>query len=406
MEAKLCVHWLSVNPPLPKLALLALLRYNPPSLILNENGRMTQIAERIARLTFVSLLLSFVLVSAPSGAEVVRGDPAVHLLTSEFASEHWEFTARFDSGHLLFVEFIITNIGLGDRNAAAIGHLITPDGKLSRFTNGRRESNWNLSSDRLRIEIGPSLLDLHGPAYQLRVKKRNVRVDLHFRPDGPAVWSEAFSPPGYTLDLLAAAVPVEGTLWVSGMTEPINVHGTLAATHSWLNESGSSLVRQRTEFFALQENFPLYSIDLITPAGSHVRWMVVKQQGKKAYESRTFELSQEGEAKEPHDPGYEAPDTLHFKSAEIDGQAQLDRIVVRDDPLTDLPQPFRFLVALALDLHPRRVWALSPFEVFFPTNQAPVNHTSPRVQGTGVTAITFLNPMPVSQPRVTTRWFR
>ena len=365
-----------------------------------------QIAEKITRLTFGSLLLLFFLASTSTGTEAVRGDPAARLLTSEFASEHWEFTARFDSGHLLFVEFIITNIGLGDRNAAVIAHLVTPEGKLSRFANGRRESNWNLSSDRLRIKLGASLLDLHEPTYQLRVDKRKVRVDLHFRPDGPAVWSEAFSPPGYTLDLLAAAVPVEGTLWVSGMTEPVHVHGTLAATHSWLNERGSSLVRQRLEFFSLQENFPLYSIDLITPAGSHVRWMIVKQQGKKVYESRTFELSQEGEAKEPHDPGYEAPDTLHFKSTEIEGQARLERIVVRDDPLTDLPQPFRFLVALALDLHPRRVWALSPFEVFFTTNPAPADHMSQRAQGTGVTAITFLNPRPVSQPRVTTRWFR
>src|SRR5262249_34173587 len=152
---------------------------------------VTQIVEKITRITFGPLLLLFLLASVSTGTEIVRGDPAARLLTGEFASEHWEFTARFDSGHLLFVEFIITNIGLGDRNAAVIAHLVTPEGKLSRFANGRRENNWDLSSDRLRIKIGAILLDLHGPAYQLRMDKRSVRINLHFRPDGPAVWPEA-----------------------------------------------------------------------------------------------------------------------------------------------------------------------------------------------------------------------
>jgi hypothetical protein len=361
-----------------------------------ERGKTT-------RLRFGSLLLLLLFASTPCSADDTRGNPAAHLLPSEFASEHWEFTAQFDSGHLLFIEFLITNIGLGDRNAAAIGYVVAPDGNTSRFTNGRREGHWNLSPDRLCIEVGASLLDAHDPAYHIQVNKRSVHVDLHFRPDGPAVWSEALSPPGYALDLLAAAVPVEGTLWVKGMTEPVTVHGTLAATHSWMNEAGSSLVLRRLEFFALQENFPLYGIDLTTPKGRRIQWMVVKQQGKKEYESHMFELSLDGQTKEPRDPGYEVPGAFHLKNAEMEGQVRLERVLVRNDPLADLPQPFHFLVALALDLRPRRVWALSPFEIVSPTDPPPAEHTPQRVRGTGVTAVTFLNPMPVAQPKVAAR---
>lgn len=352
------------------------------------------------RLRFGFLPLLFLFVSTPCAADDTRGNPAAHLLPGAFASEHWEFTAQLDSGHLLFSEFLITNIGPGDRNAAASGHVVAPDGHTSRFANARRESHWHLSSDRLRIEVGASVLDLHDPAYQIQVNKRNVRVNLRFRPDGPAVWSEAFSPPGYTLDLLAAAVPVEGTLWVKGMTEPVTVHGTLAATHSWMNEAGSSLVLRRIEFFALQENFPLYSVDLTTPKGNRIQWMVVKQQGKRVDESCAFELSLGGQVRESRDPGYEVPGAFHVTSAELEGQVQLERVLVRDDPLADLPQPLHFLVTLALDLRPRRVWALSPFEVLSSIDPSPAGHGSLRVRGTGVTAVTFLNPMPVSQPEV------
>lgn len=358
---------------------------------------------KTARLRFGSLLLLLLFAVAPCAADDTRGNPAAHLLPGAFASEHWEFTAQFDSGYLLFAEFLITNIGLGDRNAAAFGHIVAPDGQTYRFTNGRREGNWNLSPDRLHIEIGASLLDLHDPAYHIQVNKRSVRVDLRFRPDGPAVWSEALSPPGYALDLLAAAVPVEGTLWVKGMTEPVIVHGTLAATHSWMHEAGSSLVLRRLEFFALQESFPLYGVDLTTPKGRRIQWMVVKRQGKKEYESHTFELSLDGQTKEPRDPGYEVPGAFHLKNAEMEGQVRLERVLVRNDPLADLPQPFHFLVALALDLRPRRVWALSPFEIVSPTDLSPAEYTPQHVRGTGVTAVTFLNPMPVSQPKVAAR---
>jgi hypothetical protein len=166
------------------------------------------------------LMLILPLVSAsPTGADT-RDNPAAQLLPGASASEHWEVTARFDSGHLLFAEFLITNIGPGKQNAAAIGHVIDPDGTPHRFTNGRRQGSWSLSPDRLRIEVGASVLDLHAPTYQLRVGKRKVRVDLRFRPESPIAWSDTQTPSGYRLDLLAIAVPIEGTLWVKGMREP------------------------------------------------------------------------------------------------------------------------------------------------------------------------------------------
>src|SRR5918992_5551338 len=132
-----------------------------------------------ARIRIVWLLVCFVaLFPALSHAAEERGNPAAHLLPGDSASEHWEFTARFDSGHLLFVEFLITNIGLGERNAAAAWHLVAPEGKTRRTTNGRSEGKWTLSTDRLRMEIGASVLDLHAPAYQLQVNKKSMRINL------------------------------------------------------------------------------------------------------------------------------------------------------------------------------------------------------------------------------------
>ena len=329
-----------------------------------------------------------------------RGAPAARLLPEEFSSEHWEFTARFDSGHLLFVHFLITNIGWGDRTAVVVGHVVTPDGQTRQFGNARRKNNWRLSRDRLRFEIGSHILDLHDPQYHLQVNKKNTRLDLRFQADTSAVWSQALTQSGYALDLLAVAAPVDGTLWIKGMEKPLAVHGVLAATHSWMRETGPSVMARRVEFFTLQKEFPLYGIDLTTPTGGHSRWLIIKQPGKNPIEADMFELVFEQERNPKEDSGYGVPDGIRFHSGQLNGQFNLERIILRHDPFANLPQPLRFLASSVLNLHPLQVWAFSSFTFDTPLTQTSVSLSSELTTGltaphnTGVTAITFLTPFP------------
>src|SRR5262249_1702484 len=103
----------------------------------------------------------------------------------------------------------------------------------------------------------------------------------------------------------------------------------------------------------------------------------------------------EGRAKELREYGYEVPATVRVKNAQLEGEAQLEPVLLRTDPLAEIPRPLRFIVSLALDLRPRRVWALSPYALSFSASVE--NQSSLQLQGTGVTAVTFLNPMPKMQ---------
>jgi hypothetical protein len=340
------------------------------------------------RLFFLLCLLTTPVVSS---AEDSRGTLAAHVLPGEFASEHWEFTAQFDSGHLLFVEFIVTNIGLGDRNAAVFGHIVPPEGNPRRFSNGRTEKHWQLSSDRLRLEVGASLLDMHAPSYKIQVTKRSVRLALQMTPDARPLWSPTFAPPGYALDLLTLAAPIEGTLWVKGMREPLRVRGTVTATHSWTDAAGSSLVLRRVEIFCLREKNPAYGIDVTAPDGARKRWIVVKRPDQPEYTSERFDVSFTGELKGRRDRGYAVPSVVRLKSAELEGQVRLQSRILQADPFIDLPRAFRYLVSLALDLRPRRLWAHSQIELSWQNSSA----TAPlQERSDGITAVTFLNPLP------------
>ena len=339
-------------------------------------------------------------------AAAERGNPAARLLPGELAHERWDLTARFDSGHFLFAEFLITNFGLGDRNAAVIGHVVRPNGQSRRFRNGRRESRWQLSSDRLRMEVGSSLLDQRSPKHQLRVRKKSTQIELDFYPRGPAVWAADFPPSGYALDLLDPAARAEGSVWVKGMDKPVTVHGTVAVTHSWANEAESDLVLRRLEFFLFpdkQSEMSLYLADLTTPHGAHSSWLVAKNGQQVVHEAQNFHLTFDGNVK--NIGSYHVPQQFSFESTaahpHIKGRVQLDRVLLLYNPLDDIPQPFRFLISLKLK--PRRVWLLSPFEIIFQPDQtrAPITLT-----GTGITKVSFLNPLAPPRPDVTVSLFQ
>jgi len=371
----------------------------------SSSGQLRISRTKLQRFFFL-LLFCLLTISVVSSAEESRGNPAAHVLSGEFASEHWEFTARFDSGHLLFVEFILTNIGLGDRNAAVFGHIVPPDGKPRRFSNGRTEKYWTLSPDRLRIEVGTSLLDVHAPTYKIQVGKRSVRLELQITPAARPLWANTLAPPGYALDLLALAAPIEGTLWLKGMTEPLQVRGAVTVTHSWTNAAGSSLVLRRIEVFSLQEKSPLYGIDVTAPDGTRKRWIVVKRLDQTEYMSEHFDLSFNGELRGQRDRRYAIPNVIRLKNVELEEQIELQSRILQVDPFIDLPQPFRYLVSLALDLRPQRIWVKSQLEMTWPTSSAtePTQKhddgiTASATESTqkhdnGITAVTFLNPLP------------
>jgi hypothetical protein len=136
------------------------------------------------------------------------------------------------------------------------------------------------------------------------------------------------------------------------------------------------------------------AVAIAAPDGTRTQWLVVKQKGLIATESQTLTVALEGRADAPSSQGYPVPGALRLKSTGIDGHVQLDRLLLRDDPFASLPRLFRFVVGLALNLRPRRVWASSPFALSFPPDQASGDHAPQHLRGTGVTAVTFLNPLP------------
>jgi hypothetical protein len=338
-----------------------------------------------------TLPLLLVLATAVAGA-AERSELAARMSSEGAASEYWDLSARFESGHVLLARFLITNQGPGQHTAVALGHLIFPDGSHVFYKNGRERSKWKLEQEGMLLDVGSSELDLRGPqrSYRITKERDGITIKLAIRASAASSLAEKVGPGGYRMRIVDVSAPVEGTIWVRDrkMPEPLAVRGRAALTQTWVDARESSVALRRIDFASLGDPVAVSLVDMTTPDHAHLRWLAVEQDGRIVHQTGDFELSLTGAAESRGERGYPVPASLHFRDSRLDGSVELGRTLLRSDPMEALPQPFRFL--LSLQTRPRRVWAESPFEVKFDTGS---NRSSLEVRGTGITSVTWLNPL-------------
>ncbi len=326
-------------------------------------------------------------------AAVPRGEPGSRLGNSGSSTEYWDLLATLDSGHRVIARFSITNEGPGRNTAYALGHVIGPDGVAHRFQNGREEGRWTLRDDGHQLEIGSSELYLRGPERRLWIRREKMGVVLDLRFSPPAL-GRAQDPgiPGYFVDLLHAATPVQGTLHLlQEMPAPIAVHGVIACTHTWMDRSEPELALRRIDFFALQPDPAapsIYLSSVSTPRGGRAQRIVVEAQGRVIVDQPRLSLDAGPPIALQRRAGYTIPSRLDFDAPGLRGSLQMSRLLLEDDPMGVIPQPFRWL--MSLKSQPHRIWIESPFEVRVPGAQSASQET---LRGTGVAAFNFLNPL-------------
>lgn len=308
----------------------------------------------------------------------------------ELATEQWDLTIRLDSGHFVLAQFLVTNIGLGDANAAVTGHVVAPDGVTTRFRQGKSADAWRMSEDGLRLEVGKASFDQHGAESRLRVARKKLRLDLVWPAAGPSSAAGALAADGYALDLLASGAPVTGTLWTEGMGDPIAARGRAFVTHRSMDGLEARVVQRRTELVAWPGDTTLYLFDALRPEGAPAeRWLVVRRGDATLLQTAEVSLDFDtgGDAA---GEGFARPRELRFRAPGAEGRARFAREIVRYEPLADLPAPIRVVVAAAT--RPLRSWSDAEVELRLATGAGGAPE-GPVLRGGGVGEVTFLNPV-------------
>jgi len=334
-----------------------------------------------------AVLLACLLPALLAATAAPRGDPAARISNGGSASEYWDLSAHFDSGHYLFARFLITNEGPGEKTGVAYGHFVEPDGSIHSWQNGRRQQNWNLAADGRLLEVGSSDLDLREHGYGLRIHKKKVKIDLRFEATAPAAWDADSRHSEPSIDLLVNSGPIHGSVWFRGMPAALELTGRVALTHTWMERSEAKVALRRLDFFSLGGEPAIHLRDFEAPDGTRSHWLAIVRADKTLFETSDFEIRYSGRSDSQQGDDYPIPGILNFRGPTVRGEIEIDMGLVHHDPMQDIPQPFRFL--LSLSMRPHRMWAESPFEVTVGSGPDEV-----KIHGTGLTSVTYLNPPP------------
>ena len=286
-------------------------------------------------------------------------------------TEWWVLAARLDSGDQVIVEFTLTDIGPGERNAAAIGNWVASDGTLTPFSRAKLEDDWTPSPDGKRIDLGKFVFDRTTPAAQLRVEKGSLRVLLEFSLAAAPIATRTFAGGKWTQELWVAGAPVRASLWKRGMLAPLATTGRVAVSRRKIDGAEASLAQRRLELFSLGPS-PFYALE-VANEGRAERWVVAcDAQGTPfAQDSGALAVTEQLSAVAP---------LLALAGPLVSGAVSSGARLTAYDPLEDVPA----LIRLALGLRLQSVWMASPFALDIREGAG-----SSRREGTAIASYTF-----------------
>lgn len=295
-------------------------------------------------------------------------DPSARLLSGGGASEYWTLYIELDSGLRMTQQFLISNAGPGNHNAVAVGHLVEEGREPYRYTNGRRRARWRLSEDRLFLDIGSSHLDLHRPVGELRITKDDIEIHLFFafaESDVAEPVPSEVLPENYRVDVLAVAAKTEGTVQAPWMAQPIAARGRTWLTHTWTQSDEAKLLDRRIEIFGGKDEASFYMLQLLKRGSFQRSWLLQTVAEGGNVESTInipTQWADEFTGAEQHvKRRYAVPDRFRFSQGPNSGLITLSLNWLRFDPLSVLPQPFRWYVGRKSK--PLHIWADAQIEV-------------------------------------------
>jgi hypothetical protein len=342
----------------------------------------------------VALCVALLLLAsgAPSTAGEIL-DPRSRLPDSGSASEYWDLSAHFTSGHRFFARVLVTNEGPGSRSAAAFGHIVLPDGRPVFFKNGRRKARWTLSEEGRRLQIGSTLLDQSGAVRRFQVDKKGSGIRLVLDYDGDASSAPApEGPGGYRLHLLNLSTPVTGSVWVAEHPEELPLTGWITVTHAWMTASERSLLARRVDVTTLDESaLPFFLTDLTTPDGERWQWVAISDPPGKSLPAGLgpLQFSVNFARRGTSDSAYPVPAGLELTGPDLSGSIPLGEPLLQLDPLDALPGFLKMVYSFVAQ--PRRIWSDAHVDLALKPEPG---RAVLQIRGRGSASLTFLDSLP------------
>ncbi len=304
---------------------------------------------------FLTVLTGLWLLATPAFA-LPLGDYQPHLASDEFYTEQWSSSVWAENGFYVHVQFVVSNIGLGDKKGAVKVEVTTP--RMKRLaTKIKVGDDWRFAKDRFALDFEGSVIEKRGDALYIKAGDGDLSTELtitSLTPGfNPAAGGHLYEKNGvYDMVLLAPRAAFKGVMTIKGKSLPIV--GTGLVDHSWTTIPPHKLARRwlKFKFFSGDTTalFTGFATDQAGPQGLDRGWIWLGQKERTLFATLNPKVTFKGAVQDSKSKNkYKLPKMVTI-SSEKDGcklevTLRQKKLLRRKDVLDDLSKLESFVVA-------------------------------------------------------------
>jgi hypothetical protein len=247
--------------------------------------------------------------------------------SNEYYNEWYSFIFYLKGGYRAYVQFVISNLGLGDGDLVVQAEVALPDSSWIKEKTEFKREQWTYNNSGFEIKAGDNLISGEPGNITIKVKNSKFEAEYNFtnkfsawKPGNGRVFYGKGESHYYDFKMLAPIAKVTGKIKMANENEFREVSGHGYADHIYTNQpmhmqakrwirmrgitSGTAVIM--TEFHATEQY-----------ANKKVGWIVIFNKGKKLFETLNPVLTPSDFKVDNQSPNqYQIPQTIKIEAEE------------------------------------------------------------------------------------------
>jgi hydroxyneurosporene synthase CrtC len=272
-----------------------------------------------------------------------------HLKDNESYSETWSHGVWTDDGRFMIgVDFVISNLGVGDHNGAVSAEYVDDAGKKTKCKVEYDSDEWSWSKDRFALKFGSNTLEGGKAGLQISLSCKNLKMDLKYEnevdPIKPGSGQLRFgdNDGSYNMVFTSPRAKVTGT--VTRGNQKFDITGIGYADHSYMDIAPYDQARRWFRFKSIKKDLSVIFAEMETTEeyGRVTRgWAILADSNGKIVVTPRVNFSCDGFIKDTRSSeGYRIPRRVRLAAVEGTTQATGSMVMTKlketRDPLAQL----------------------------------------------------------------------
>lgn len=267
-------------------------------------------------------------------------------------SEAYSFVFTLEGGYGAYIQFLISNLGFGDKKGAVKANFDIPEGRHLSSKIEYDEDEWGYFRNKFYVKMGNNSIE--GDLKKVVVKVKNDKFEGEFifkniaepwRPGNGRVFYGS-KDDYYDFKIMTPVAKIDGKVKISGETTIREVHGYGYSDHIHTNVAMHEQAKRWVKVRAINPHNTFILTEFHSPSKfgeKKAHFFVIYKNGKLFYETLDFELIPK-KFNLDSASSYNVPLLFEIKKEKIHGAIKVVKATGREDYLEELNPILRAIV--------------------------------------------------------------